>query len=422
MRVLVIGSGGREHALCWKIASSPLCSALYCAPGNDGIAQVAELLPIAVNQQEALLEAAKRLEIDLVVIGPDDCLANGLSDFLRDHGLTVFGPSKAAAQLEWSKAFSKSFMQRHKLPTASWQAFQDPDEANAYLKTVSFPIVIKANGLALGKGVVIANNYAEAAATVNEMMTEQRFGSAGETIVIEEFLQGREFSLLAFCDGKTARIMPPVEDHKQIFEGDLGPNTGGMGTICPLPFLTLEDAERIQADIIQPVIKAMHSEGTPFQGVLFTGFMLTDSGPKVLEFNARFGDPETQPLMLLLETDLLEVMLSCCKGTLDQQKILWKNQAAACVILASPGYPNSYPKGLPISGLDQLSSEIVVFHAGTKSENGYWRTNGGRVLGVSATSSTSNSALKKVYDAIESISFQGMQYRKDIGQRKELRR
>ena len=422
MRVLVIGSGGREHALCWKIASSPLCSALYCAPGNDGIAQVAELLPIAVNQQEALLEAAKRLEIDLVVIGPDDCLANGLSDFLRDHGLTVFGPSKAAAQLEWSKAFSKSFMQRHNLPTATWQAFQNPDEANAYLKTVSFPIVIKASGLALGKGVVIAGNLAEAEATVNEMMTEQRFGSAGETIVIEEFLQGREFSLLAFCDGKTARIMPPVEDHKQIFDGDLGPNTGGMGTICPLPFLTLEDAERIQTDIIQPVIKAMHSEGTPFQGVLFTGFMLTDSGPKVLEFNARFGDPETQPLMLLLETDLLEVMLSCCKGTLDQQKILWKNQAAACVILASPGYPNSYPKGLPISGLDQLSSEIVVFHAGTKSENGYWRTNGGRVLGVSATSSTSDSALKKVYDAIESISFQGMQYRKDIGQRKELRR
>jgi len=422
MRVLVIGSGGREHALCWKIAASPLCSKLYCAPGNDGIAQVAELLPIAVNQQEALSDAAKRLEIDLVVIGPDDCLAAGLSDYLRNQGLTVFGPSQVAAQLEWSKAFAKSFMQRHQLPTAAWQAFQNPTEAKAYLKNVSFPIVIKASGLALGKGVVIAADLAEAEAAVEEMMTEHRFGSAGETVVIEEFLQGREFSLLAFCDGKIARIMPPVEDHKQIYDGDLGPNTGGMGTVSPLPFLSQHDAEVIQNEILQPVIDAMKSEGNPFQGVLFTGFMLTNTGPKILEFNARFGDPETQPLMLLLDSDLLEIMLSCCKGTLHQQEICWKSQAAACVILASPGYPNAYPKGLPILGLDQLPPEIVVFHAGTKQTQGKWLTNGGRVLGVSVTSSTTENALKSIYEAIESISFQGMQYRKDIGQRKEFRR
>ena len=420
MNVLVIGSGGREHALCWKIAASPLCSKLYCAPGNDGIAQVAELLPIAAHQQIALGEAARRLEIDLVVIGPDDCLANGLSDYLRTLGLTVFGPSQAAAQLEWSKAFAKAFMQRHHLPTAQWQAFQNPVEAKAYLKTVSFPIVIKASGLALGKGVVIAGSLSEAEAAVDEMMTEQRFGSAGETVVIEEFLQGREFSLLAFCDGNTVQIMPPAEDHKQIFEGDLGPNTGGMGTISPLTFLSQQEAKCIQIEILQPVIDAMKLEGTPFQGVLFTGFMRTKDGPKILEFNARFGDPETQPLMLLLESDLLEVLLACCHGSLDKQEIVWKDQAAACVILASPGYPNAYPKGLPIEGLDQLPPEIVLFHAGTKREQSNWLTNGGRVLGVATTASTPSGALESIYAAIQTISFPGMQYRKDIGKRKGL--
>jgi len=421
MNVLVIGSGGREHALCWKIAASPLCRKLYCAPGNDGIAQVAELLPIAVNQHVTLCEAAKRLSIDLVVIGPDDCLANGLSDYLRNQGLTVFGPSQAAAQLEWSKAFAKSFMQRHHLPTARWQVFQNPFEAKAYLKTVSFPIVVKASGLALGKGVVIAGSLSEAEAAVDEMMTEQRFGSAGETVVIEEFLQGREFSLLAFCDGNTVQIMPPAEDHKQIFDGDLGPNTGGMGTISPLSFLSDQDAKCIQTEILQPVIDAMKLEGTPFQGVLFTGFMLTEDGPKILEFNARFGDPETQPLMLLLESDLLEVLLACCHGTLDKQEIVWKDQAAACVVLASPGYPNAYPKGLPIQGLDLLPPEIVLFHAGTKREQSNWLTNGGRVLGVATTASTPAGALESIYTAIQTISFQGMQYRKDIGKRKEFK-
>ena len=420
MNVLVIGSGGREHALCWKIAASPLCNKLYCAPGNDGIAQVAELLPIAVHQQIALGEAAQRLKIDLVVIGPDDCLANGLSDYLRTLGLTVFGPSQAAAQLEWSKAFAKAFMQRHHLPTAQWQAFQNPVEAKAYLKTVSFPIVIKASGLALGKGVVIAGSLSEAEAAVDEMMTEQRFGSAGETVVIEEFLQGREFSLLAFCDGNTVQIMPPAEDHKQIFEGDLGPNTGGMGTISPLTFLSQQEAKCIQIEILQPVIDAMKLEGTPFQGVLFTGFMRTKDGPKILEFNARFGDPETQPLMLLLESDLLEILLACCHGSLDKQEIVWKDQAAACVILASPGYPNAYPKGLPIEGLDQLPPEIVLFHAGTKREQSNWLTNGGRVLGVATTASTPSGALESIYAAIQTISFPGMQYRKDIGKRKGL--
>lgn len=420
MNVLVIGSGGREHALCWKIATSPLCNKLYCAPGNDGIAQIAELLPIAVTQQIALGEAAQRLKIDLVVIGPDDCLANGLSDYLRSLGFTVFGPSQAAARLEWSKAYAKSFMQRHHLPTAQWLAFQDPVEAKSYLKTVSFPIVIKASGLALGKGVVIAGSLSEAEAAVNEMMTEQCFGPAGETVVIEEFLQGREFSLLAFCDGYTVKIMPPVEDHKQIFDGDLGPNTGGMGTISPLTFLSQQEAERIQIEILQPVIDAMKLEGTPFQGVLFTGFMLTKNGPKILEFNARFGDPETQSLLLLLESDLLEIFLACCQGTLQTQEIHWKNQAAACVILASPGYPSAYPKGLPIKGLDQLPPEIVLFHAGTKREQTHWLTNGGRVLGVATTASTPAGALEAIYAAIQTISFPGMQYRKDIGKRKEL--
>ena len=420
MKVLVIGSGGREHALCWKLAASPRIRKLYCAPGNDGIAQIAECLPISVDHSEELCLAAKRLQIDLVVIGPDDCLANGLSDVLRAEGLAVFGPSQAAAQLEWSKAYAKYFMQKYHLPTAAWEVFTDADSAKEYLKRSHYPTVIKASGLALGKGVVIAATFAEAEEAIDEMMNQHRFGKAGETIVIEEFLTGREFSLLAFCDGQTLQIMPPVEDHKQVFDGDLGPNTGGMGTVSPLPYLSWDEAEEIRETILQPVLDGMRMEGTPFQGALFTGFMLTQEGPKILEFNARFGDPETQSLMLLLESDILDIFLACCKGTLSQEKIIWKKQAAACVLLASPGYPGPYPKGLPIQGLDTLPEDIIVFHAGTKKDHGVWITHGGRVLGVSATGPDLHSTLHRIYDAIEGISFSGMHFRKDIGKRKEF--
>lgn len=417
MNILVIGSGGREHALCWKIAQSPLCSKLYCAPGNAGIAQIAELLPIPVSDGTTLCQAALELKIDLTVIGPDDCLADGLTDRFQASGLTVFGPTKAAAELEWSKGYAKSFMQRHQIPTARWAAFDQEEAALAYLEKSELPIVIKADGLALGKGVIIAQNYSEAVSAVHMMMAEDAFGSSGQTIVIEEYLQGREISVLSFCDGVHVRCMLPAEDHKQVFDHDLGPNTGGMGVVAPVGFVSTELMQQIEQQIMQPVLNGMAEEGKPFSGILFAGIMLTEQGPKVLEYNARFGDPETQSLMLLLQSDLVPILLACCKQTLAQTEIKWNPGVAACVVLVSGGYPANYQKGFVITGLDQLATDLIVFHAGTKIVDGQWLTNGGRVLGLAAHGVDLNDALKKVYDACALVQFEKKHYRTDIGRR-----
>ncbi len=417
MKILVIGSGGREHALCWKIAQSPLCSKLYCAPGNAGIAQIAELLPIAASDGAAICKAALDLQIDLTVIGPDDCLADGLTDRLQAAGLTVFGPSQAAAELEWSKGFAKSFMQRHQIPTARWAAFDQEEAALTYLEKSELPIVIKADGLALGKGVIIAQDYSEAVSAVHQMMSEDVFGSSGQTIVIEEFLHGREISVLSFCDGIHVRCMLPAEDHKQVFDHDLGPNTGGMGVVAPPDFVSAALMQQIERHLMQPVLDGMAAEGKPFSGILFAGIMLTEQGPKVLEYNARFGDPETQSLMLMLQSDLVPILLACCRQTLAKTEIRWYPGAAACVVLASGGYPVHYEKGYPITGLDQLPSDLVAFHAGTKKLDGQWLTNGGRVLGLSSRGLTLNDALEKVYAACAVVDFAKKHYRKDIGRR-----
>ncbi|HZW49522.1 MAG TPA: phosphoribosylamine--glycine ligase [Bacillota bacterium] len=419
MNILVIGSGGREHALCWKIAQSPLCSKLYCAPGNDGIAQIAELLPIPASDGAALCQAALELKIDLTVIGPDDCLADGLTDRFQAAGLTVFGPTKAAAELEWSKGYAKNFMQRHQIPTARWAAFDQEEAALAYLEKSELPIVIKADGLALGKGVIIAQNYSEAVSAVHRMMAEDAFGSSGQTIVIEEYLPGREISVLSFCDGDSVRCMLPAEDHKQVFDQDLGPNTGGMGVIVPVGFVSPELMSQIERQIMQPVLSGMAEEGKPFSGILFAGIMLTEQGPKVLEYNARFGDPETQSLMLLLQSDLVPILLACCHRTLAQTEIKWNPGVAACIVLASGGYPINYQKGFVITGLDQLPTDLIVFHAATKMVDGQWLTNGGRVLGLAARGADLNDALKKVYAACDLVLFEKKHYRMDIGRRNQ---
>jgi len=419
MNILVIGSGGREHALCWKIAQSPLCSKLYCAPGNAGIAQIAELLPIPVSDGAALCHAALELKIDLTVIGPDYCLADGLTDRFQTAGLTVFGPTKAAAELEWSKGYAKSFMQRHQIPTARWAAFDQEEAALAYLEKSELPIVIKADGLALGKGVIIAQNYSEAVSAVHMMMAEDAFGSSGQTIVIEEYLQGREISVLSFCDGAHVRCMLPAEDHKQVFDHDLGPNTGGMGVVAPVGFVSTKLMQQIEQQIMQPVLNGMAEEGKPFSGILFAGIMLTEQGPKVLEYNARFGDPETQSLMLLLQSDLIPILLACCKQTLAQTEIKWNPGAAACLVLVSGGYPANYQKGFVITGLDQLATDLIVFHAGTKIVDGQWLTNGGRVLGLAAHGVDLKDALKKVYAACALVLFEKKHYRTDIGRRNQ---
>ncbi|NLN83940.1 MAG: phosphoribosylamine--glycine ligase [Firmicutes bacterium] len=417
MNVLVIGSGGREYALCLKIAESPLLKKLYCAPGSDAIAEIAEVLPIKASANQELCQAAKSLAIDLVVIGPDDALAAGLADDFLETGIEVFGPSKEAAKLEWSKAFAKEFMSKLELPTAKWASFDDYHQALAYIEKEGFPIVIKASGLALGKGVIIAEDLEAAQEALKSMLVEQTFGSAGATVVIEEFLIGREFSLLAFSDGKNIRLMPPVEDHKQVFDHDQGPNTGGMGCISPLNYVDDEMLLYLQEEVFTKTIEELDKSRTPFVGVLFIGFMLTLEGPKILEFNARFGDPETQTLMMLLESDLLETLSACAQKHLDQVKITWKNQHAACLILTSGGYPGDYNKGYEISGLEDLPEDITVFHAGTAKKNSAYFTNGGRVLGLASSKKDLASAVNYVYEQARKVHFKDIHYRRDIGRR-----
>ncbi len=418
MKILVVGSGGREHAIVWKLAQSPKTEKIYCAPGNGGIAELAECVDIGAMEFEKLAAFAKEKEIDLTVIGMDDPLCGGIVDVFEREGLRVFGPRKNAAILEGSKAFSKDLMKKYGIPTADYQVFTDPEKAQEYLETAKFPIVLKADGLALGKGVLICNTLEEAKAGVKTLMLDKQFGSAGDEIVVEEFLTGREVSVLSFVDGKTIKIMTSAQDHKRAKDGDQGLNTGGMGTFSPSPFYTEEVDAFCREHIYQKTVDAMRAEGREFKGIIFFGLMLTADGPRVLEYNARFGDPETQVVLPRMKNDLAEVFEACVDGTLDQVELEFEDNAAVCVVLASDGYPEKYKKGFPISGLDAFAGkkDYFVFHAGTKkAADGQILTNGGRVLGVTATGKDLKEARKKAYEATKWISFENKYMRTDIG-------
>lgn len=417
MKILVVGSGGREHALCWKIAQSKKADKIYCAPGNAGIAEVAQCVDIGAMEFEKLADFAEENGIDLTVIGMDDPLVGGVVDVFEERGLRIFGPRKNAAILEGSKAFSKDLMKKYHIPTAAYENFDDAEKALAYLETASFPIVLKADGLALGKGVLICNTPEEAKAGVKSIMLDKAFGSAGNQMVIEEFMTGREVSVLSFVDGKTIKIMTSAQDHKRALDGDQGLNTGGMGTFSPSPFYTEEIDEFCKKYIYQATVDAMRAEGREFKGIIFFGLMLTDKGPKVLEYNARFGDPETQVVLPRMKNDIVEVFEACIDGALDQIDLEFEDNAAVCVVLASEGYPVKYEKGLPISGLEAFQDQdsYFVFHAGTKAAEGKIVTNGGRVLGVTATGATLKEARANAYEATKWVTFDNKYCRSDIG-------
>ncbi|MDY3250892.1 MAG: phosphoribosylamine--glycine ligase [Candidatus Choladocola sp.] len=417
MKVLIVGSGGREHTIAWKVAQSPKVDKIYCAPGNAGIEEYAECVDIKAMEFEKLADFAGENEIDLTVIGMDDPLVGGIVDVFEARGLRVFGPRKNAAILEGSKAFSKDLMKKYHIPTAAYENFTDPQEALAYLETSKFPIVLKADGLALGKGVLICNTPEEAKEGVREIMTDRKFGSAGNCMVIEEFMTGREVSVLTFVDGKTIKTMTSAQDHKRAGDGDTGLNTGGMGTFSPSPFYTDEIDAYCREHIYQPTVDAMAAEGRTFQGIIFFGLMLTEDGPKVLEYNARFGDPETQVVLPRMKTDIVDVFEACIDGTLDQIDLQFEDNAAVCVVLASDGYPVSYKKGYPIEGLENFRDKdgYYVFHAGTARGKDGIVTNGGRVLGVTAKGSDLKEARKNAYQAVDWISFENKYYRHDIG-------
>ena len=418
MKVLIVGSGGREHAIAWSVAKSDKVDKIYCAPGNAGIAEYAECVDIGAMEFEKLAAFAKENAVDLTIIGMDDPLVGGIVDVFEAEGLRVFGPRKNAAIIEGSKAFSKDLMKKYNIPTAAYENFTSKEEALAYLETAKMPIVLKADGLALGKGVLICNALEEAREGVKTIMEEKKFGDAGNQMVIEEFMTGREVSVLAFCDGKTIKCMTSAQDHKRAGDGDTGLNTGGMGTFSPSPFYTKEVEEFCEKYIYQPTMDAMAAEGRPFVGVLFTGLMLTEDGPKVLEYNARFGDPEAQVVLPRMENDMVEVVEACIDGRLDQIDLKFKEDAAVCVVLASDGYPVSYEKGFPIRGLENFKGRdgYYVFHAGSKfGENGEILTNGGRVLGVTALGKTLQEARKNAYEAVDWVEFDNKYYRHDIG-------
>ena len=414
MKILIVGSGGREHAIAWKVAQSPKAEKIYCAPGNAGIA---ECVDIGAMEFEKLAAFAKEKEIDLTVVGMDDPLVGGIVDVFEAEGLRVFGPRKNAAILEGSKAFSKDLMKKYHIPTAAYENFTDPEKALAYLETAKFPIVLKADGLALGKGVLICQNLEEAKAGVKEIMLDKKFGSAGNEMVIEEFMTGREVSVLSYVDGKTIKTMTSAQDHKRAKDGDQGLNTGGMGTFSPSPFYTEEVDAFCQKYVYQPTVDAMAAEGREFKGIIFFGLMLTEEGPKVLEYNARFGDPEAQVVLPRMKNDIVDVFEACVDGTLDQIDLQFEDNAAVCVVLASDGYPVSYEKGYPIHGLEKFkgSDEYFVFHAGSKFKDGEIVTNGGRVLGVTAKGADLKQARANAYQAVELIEFENKYYRHDIG-------
>lgn len=416
MDILVIGGGGREHAIVWALSKSPKAGTIYCAPGNAGIAQLAECVPIAVNAFEQLRAFAQEKEVGLVVVGPDDPLADGIVDVFEEAGIPVFGPRKNAAEIEGSKTFMKDLLHKYNIPTADYAKFDDFEKALEYLRSKQAPIVIKADGLAAGKGVTVARTLEEAEQALRDIMESKVFGDAGSRVVIEEFLEGQEMSILTFVDGETVKPMSAAQDHKPAFDGDLGPNTGGMGTYSPLPHIPDSVIEEAIETIIKPTAKAMVSEGRPFRGVLFAGLMITPDGkPKTIEFNARFGDPETQVVLPRLKTDLLEVFLAAVNGSLAELELEWSEESAVCVILASGGYPASYEKGLVISGLDAENDSSIVFHAGTALDGeGQWITNGGRVLGVVGMGSDIASARAKAYERADHIIFEGKHSRTDI--------
>ena len=421
MKILVVGSGGREHAIIRKLAESPKVDKIYAAPGNGGISCDAECVAIGAMDKEGMVSFAKENEIDLVFVAPDDPLADGMVDTLMANGIRAFGPLANAAVIESSKVFSKNLMKKYGIPTADYETFDDPEKAVAYIvEKGKYPVVIKADGLALGKGVIIAQSEEEARAAVKEIMEDKKFGASGNNVVVEEFLTGPEVSVLAFTDGIALKPMVSSKDHKRAYDNDEGLNTGGMGTISPNPYYTDEIADICMKTIFEPTVAAMNSENRTFKGCLYFGLMITPDGPKVIEYNARFGDPETQVVLPRLKTDLVDIIEAVIDGKLSQLNIEWTNEATACVVMASGGYPLAYKKGIEINGLDENGqvSGATVDHAGTKLENGKFLTNGGRVLGVTASGKTLDAALEKAYAAVEKISFEGAHYRKDIGKTK----
>ncbi|WIV19758.1 phosphoribosylamine--glycine ligase [Paenibacillus polygoni] len=415
MDILVIGAGGREHAIVWSLSKSEKVNTIYCAPGNAGISQIAQCVPIGVHEFEKLAEFAIQKEVGLVVVGPDDPLADGIVDVFEAKNIPVFGPRKNAAEIEGSKTFMKDLLRKYNIPTAAYEKFDNYEAALEYLRSRPVPIVIKADGLAAGKGVTVAYTHEEAETALHSMMVEKTFGESGTNVVIEEFLEGQEMSILAFVDGETVRCMPAAQDHKPVYDGDKGPNTGGMGTYSPLPHIDQAIIDKAIETIVVPTAKAMVSEGRPFRGVLFAGLMISPDGtPKTVEFNARFGDPETQVVLPRLKTDLFDIFLAAVNGTLADIDIEWSDEAAVCVILASGGYPASYPKGIVISGLEQ-AGDALVFHAGTaKNDAGEYVTNGGRVLGVVGRGTSIEEARNNAYAAAKQITFEGKHQRSDI--------
>lgn len=417
MKVLIVGGGGREHAIAYCVAKSSKVEKMYCAPGNAGIAEIAECVPIGAMEFDKLVRFAKEKEIDLAIVGMDDPLVGGLIDEFEKAGIRAFGPRKNAAILEGSKAFSKDLMKKYDIPTAAYENFDNADEALAYLETAKFPIVLKADGLALGKGVLICNTLEEAKAGVKEIMLDKKFGASGNTMVVEEFMTGREVSVLSFVDGKTIKTMTSAQDHKRAKDGDQGLNTGGMGTFSPSPFYTKEVDEFCRKYVYQKTVDAMVAEGREFKGIIFFGLMLTEDGPKVLEYNARFGDPEAQVVLPRMKNDLIDVIEACIDGTLDQVDLQFEDNAAVCVVLASDGYPVAYEKGLAITGLDEFKKHegYYCFHAGTKFDGDQIVTNGGRVLGVTAKGATLKEARANAYKATEWVKFDNKYMRHDIG-------
>ncbi|MBF0163315.1 MAG: phosphoribosylamine--glycine ligase [Magnetococcales bacterium] len=419
MKVLLVGGGGREHALAWKIAQSPLVEQLWCAPGNPGIAHHAECVPIQAEALDELTAFAVEQAIDLAVIGPEGPLALGLSDRLRERGIPVFGPSMAAAQLEGSKAFMKDLLARHAIATAAYRTFRDPAEARAYVEEQGAPIVVKTSGLAAGKGAIVCSTLEEAHEAIDRIMVAREFGSAGDEIVVEGFLKGEEASLLAFVDGERVLPLAGAQDHKAIFDGDLGPNTGGMGAYSPAPCLTPAMVERAVAEIILPTVRGMAAEGYPYRGILYAGLMIDGDDLRILEYNVRFGDPECQPLLMRMRSDIIPYLLACANGSLAGMTIDWDPRAALCVVMAAQGYPGNYPKGAPIEGLDRAAevADTMVFHAGTRAHAGAIVTAGGRVLGVTALGLGVAAAQERAYEAVARIDWSGVQYRRDIGYR-----
>lgn len=418
MKVLVIGSGGREHALVWKIGQSPKVDKIYCAPGNAGIAQQAECVAIKADDLDGLLAFAQQNQIDLTVVGPEVPLTMGIVDKFQAQGLKIFGPSGKAAEIEGSKTFAKDLMAKYNIPTAKYGAFTDAAEAKAFLDTVGLPCVVKADGLAAGKGVLICETKAEAEEAIADILVDNKFGSAGSRVVVEEFLTGQEVSMLAFTDGKTVVPMVSSQDHKRIWDGDKGLNTGGMGAYSPAPVYTADIHEVVVPQVLEATVKAMETEGRSFSGILYAGLMLTADGPKVLEFNARFGDPETQAVLPRLKSDLVDIFLAIIDGRLNEMDIQWYEEAAVCVVMASGGYPETSEKGQVITGLAEAAATgAIVFHAGTKENDGNIVTNGGRVLGISALGNDIAQAIANAYRGVEQIKFENMQYRTDIGKK-----